>query len=174
MEKKREVPQKNYFLLGLLLICTVGLVCFLANWYQVDQQTKYSGVITSIVNEVKEDELSSYLVDNTNVIIYFASSKDTKLLKFEEEFKNYINKEELKDQIIYVDTSAITDDAFYKNIETKYFDSSLKNKKITLSHIPNLVILRDGKVKSIMITYDNEINLDMVKEYFQKNGVIEK
>lgn len=174
MEKKREVPKKNYYLLALLLICTVALVCFLANWYLVDQQTKYTGVITSVLSEVKEDELSSYLVDNTNVIIYFASSKDAGLKGFEEEFKNYINKEELKDQIIYVDTSTITDSSFYKKIEEKYFDASLKKKKITLSYIPNLTIFRDGKVKSIMVTYDDEINLDMVKEYFQKNGVIEK
>lgn len=175
MAKKREIPRKNYYILGVLLIATIALVCYVGNWYRTDQEYKQrNSIITSIISEVKEEELSSYLVDNANIVIYFASSQDLEIKGFEKEFKKYIVEEELKDQIIYVNTRDIKENKFYQNIIDQYFDSSLKNKNINLNYIPNLVIMKDGKIKDVMITYDVDISMTEVEAFFIKNGVVIK
>ncbi len=175
MVKKREVPQKNYYILFGLLLGTMLIVLYLGRWYEVGRYyNSNNSIIKSVIAEVKPEEIKSYLNDNSNVVLYFSSTDDTKIRKFERQFKNYILKEELGDQIIYIDTANIENADFYNQIVNNYFSQNLKNKGIDLRYIPNLVIVKDGKIKDVMITYNTDININMVETFLLKNGVLEK
>lgn len=98
-EEKRVIPKKNYYILAVLLIGTLLLLYFCVNWYQAYEESKMKEpVIASSISEVKEEELSNYLMDNPNIVIYFTSSKDTTIKEFEEELsiiflkKNFVIK----------------------------------------------------------------------------------
>lgn len=173
--EKRIIPRKNYYLLVLLVVVTLSLLYFSVNWYYVYEENRIGeSVIASIVPEVKEEELSNYLMDNPNIVIYFASAKDKETKSFEKKLKKYISEEELKDQIVYVNTDEIVDKSFYQNFISNYFNSELKNKKISLEYLPNMVTLRDGKVQDVLVTYDSNVTVDDVKRFLEKNEVVEK
>lgn len=173
-EEKRVIPKKNYYILALLLIGTLLLLYFCVNWYQAYEESKMKEpVIASSISEVKEEELSNYLMDNPNIVIYFTSSKDTTIKEFEEEFVDYISEEELRDQIVYVDTSKIEDEKFYDEFTDKYFHSELKNKDVKLDYLPNIIIVREGKVKDILHTYDSKMTMEDVTRFLKENEVVE-
>lgn len=173
MAKTREIPRKNYYLLLLLSALTLFIVCYLANWYQARQDAMLNrSVISEVISEVKEEELSNYLLDNPNVVVYF-STADEQTKSFEKQLKKLILKYEMTNEIVFVNTSVVTEDNFYENIVNRYFDQSLKNKKIGLNYLPNMMFVKDGKVKDVLVTYETEILISEVEHFFHKNGVIE-
>lgn len=173
-EEKRVIPKKNYYLLALLLVGTLLLLYFCVNWYKAYEASKMKEpVIASVISEVKEDELSNYLMDNPNIVIYFTSSKDIKMKEFEEEFAEYISEKEIRNQIVYVDTSKIENRKFYDEFTDQYFHSELKNKGVKLDYLPNIVVVKDGKIKDVLITYDSVITLEDAVRFLEKNEVVE-
>lgn len=173
MKDKRVVPIKNYYILAIIAIVTIGLVFYLASWYQDSQANKPGvSVLSGTVSEVKADELSNYLLDNPNIVIYFASSKDEKSKDFEKEFKKYLLKEEINNEFIYLDISGINDNSFYKDFVDKYYDADLKNKNISLDYFPNMVLVKDGKAKDVLVKYDSTIELGEVEEFLKRHEVI--
>lgn len=173
--KKRIIPKKNYFLLSLLCVVTILILYGLVNWYQTREKYRLGlSVISSIISEVKEDELSNYLLDNPNTVIYFSSSKDEKIKTFEKELKNYISEKDLRNQMVYVNTSDIEKTSFYSSFVSNYFSDDLKRKGVDLRYIPNMVVLKDGKVYDVLITYKNAVSLEEVERFLEKNEVVEK
>lgn len=173
--KKRIIPKKNYFLLGLLCVVTILILYGLVNWYQTREKYRLGlSVISSIISEVKEDELSNYLLDNPNTVIYFSSSKDEEIKTFEKELKNYISEKNLRNQMVYVNTSDIEKTSFYSSFVNNYFSDDLKRKGVDLRYIPNMVVLKDGKVYAVLITYKNAVSLEEVERFLEKNEVVEK
>lgn len=171
---KRPIPKKNYYLLALLVVVTLLLLYFCVNWYQKYQDSKLSQPeIATVISEVKKEELSNYLMDNPNIVIYFTISEDEKVRTFEKDLKKYILDHDLQEQIVYVNTSAIKEDSFYSNFVDDYFASDLKKKNLELEHIPNMVFVKDGKVRDILIKYESEIHLDDVKRFLTQNEVVE-
>lgn len=175
MEDKRVVPVKNYYILAIITIITIGLVFYLANWYRISQDNKPGEtVLSGTVSEVKASELSNYLLDNPNKVVYFASSKDETNDDFEKELKKYLLKEEISDEFIYLDTSEVEDASFYNDFVDKYYDKELKNKNIALDYFPNMILVKEGKVKDVLIKYDTDIEIDDVKDFLNKHEVIIK
>lgn len=173
-EKEREIPKKNYYLLMLVAVLTVLILCYMVNWYQARQAyvIKNSSV-TEIVSEVKKDELPNYLLDNPNVVVYFTSFQDENIKNFEKEFKQYILKYELANEIVVVDTDMIESEDFYTSFANQYFTNELKNKNMNLNYMPNMIFVKDGKVSDILVTYDTDITMKEVKYFLEKNEVVE-
>jgi len=71
MNKKRNIPLKNYILLALILIITIILVVYFYMWYGANEKNKLA---IPIMNEhmqiIKYNELNNYLIENKNPIIY--------------------------------------------------------------------------------------------------------
>lgn len=173
MAKTREIPRKNYYLLLLLSALTLFVVCYLANWYQERQDAMLNhSVISEVLSEVKEEELSNYLLDNPNVVVYF-SATDEQIKSFEKELKKLILKYDLTNEVVFVNTALVAENRFYEEIVNRYFDQSLKNKNINLNYLPNMIFVKEGKVKDVLITYDTEISISEVEHFFHKNGVVE-
>lgn len=172
--EKRQIPKKNYYLLALLVVVTLSLLYFCVNWYQKYQNSKLSQPeIATVISEVKKEELSNYLMDNPNIVIYFTISEDEKVRAFEKDLKKYILDYDLQEQIVYVNTSTIDGDSFYSDFVDNYFANDLKRKNLTLAYVPNMVVVKDGKVQDILVKYESDINLDDVKRFLNQNEVVE-
>ena len=164
MIKERIVPIKNYFILGFIILLSIIIVIYYFVWYGLYKIEKMS---TPILSEdlvgVKYNELNNYLVENGNAIFYVSVSNDSEIRDFEVKFKKFINKYSLNNSILYLDiTSELLDSNTYREIKYKYG-----------SNVPYIVTFNNGNIKSIFnIKYSN-YDIDLLKEYFIYEGVID-
>ncbi|MDD2377534.1 MAG: hypothetical protein PHD10_02285 [Bacilli bacterium] len=171
---KREIPKKNYFILLFIMLLTVALVFYLISWYNTTKEYyKNNSVMMGFLAEIKPEEIENYLIDNPDIAIYIASSKDNDVKSFEKSFKKLITEEEIKDNIIYLDDFQITDDKFYNDLKSKYFSESLKSKNINLITKSNIVIIEDKKIIDVLYKKESSIpKVRDVKNLFIKHGII--
>ena len=171
---KREIPNKNYIKLGAVIIATIALTFYWASWYNTTKEYRMNNsVIPTVIGEVTMEELDNYLLENPDIIIYIASSKDNTIKDFEDDLKKILVKEDLKNEFIYIDTSKIENQEFYQSFAQKYYSKSLKSKKDSLDIIPNIVLIEDGTVKDVMYLYKKDIIKEDVKKFIKKYGVNE-
>ena len=172
--KKREIPKNNYIKLGVVIIATIALTFYWASWYNTTKEYRMNNsVIPTVIGEVTMEELDNYLLENPDIMIYFASSKDDTIKDFEDDFKKILVKENLKNDFVYIDTSKIETQEFYQSFAKKYYSKSLKSKKETLDIIPNIILIEDGKVIDIMHLSKKEITKEDIKNFIKKHGVNE-
>lgn len=165
-----KIPRRNYIIYGLIVVFTIVLTLLLRNWYNINQDLKKKSTIMSeFLASVNEEEFSNYIVENNNVIIYLASSKDDTLETFENEFKTLLIKYNIKEQVIFIDLNQI-DTNFFNNLKTNYFIESLNN--IELEKFPNILIMENGKINAVLYSKSTNINIDDVNDFFYNRGVI--
>lgn len=171
--KKREIPQKNYYILGAVIITAIALTFYWATWYNTAKEYRMNNsVMPTVIGELTIEELDNYLLENPEIMIYMASSKDDDIKDFEDDFKELLIKENLKNDFIYVDTSKIENQEFYQSFATKYYSENLKKKKESIDIIPNIVFMEDGKVTDIMYFYEKEITKKDLEIFLKKHGVM--
>lgn len=164
----REIPKKNYWLLGLLSIITIVTVLYFSNWYKASKEYNIeSSVMTNFLGEIKEVEIDNYILENPDIVIYISSDREEQTKKFEKKLKNYIIKEEIKGQFIYLDCANLTPE-FISTFQKKYFNGALKKIPVTY---PNLLFLNDGKVIDVLYKLQGKPDMKDVKEFLEKNGV---
>lgn len=148
---KREIPFKNYIILGLIVVATILLVFGISNWYQQSKIEKHD-VLKNLLSEIKEEELESFILENPNAIIYLMkdyTKDDTKI-------KNYIVDNELKNKIVIVDCSE-------KDIDLSKYN---KNKKVV---VPNFIIFEHGKISKVMYLQETKITYKNFEAFMKVN-----
>lgn len=165
MEKK--IPARNYLILLILSIITIVLVFYLATWYKTSQEYyKNNSILSNYLSEIHTEEISSYLLDTPEVVIYAASSKDETIKPFEKEFKKLLEEHEIKNNVLYLNTSKEENAKFVEEIK------KWSNKKITELPLPNLIYFKDGKIKAVMYKGEKVITKRDANNFLIKNGMI--
>ncbi len=168
--KNVSIPRRNYIIFFIMVIFTITLTLILRNWYNLNKNLNQKNTIMSkFLVSVNEEEFSNYIMENNNVLIYLASSKNDSLEDFELEFKNMLIKYNLQEQIIFIDLSQV-DNAFFSKLTENYFSNNLKN--IELSNFDNILIMENGKINAILYTKPTKMNIDDVDKFFYDRGVI--
>ena len=91
--KERNIPLKNYLILLLLMIVTIFIVFYLSSWYNTSKEYyQNNSILSEYLPELKTEEIDSFLIDNPEVVIYYASAKDENIKAFERDFKKLIEK----------------------------------------------------------------------------------
>lgn len=169
---KREIPKKNYIIVGFIAIAVVILVLYMAKLYNNVNINKGNSIMSNYLFNVTTNELDSYLLENPNIIIYWANSEDISNSSFEKDLKKYIVKYDLQKNFVFVNTNNISEEEI-NNITKKYLNDELKNKNINLKITPNILIVEEGKIVDVLYTYQQEIEMNYVKEKFKSYGVID-
>lgn len=149
----RKIPKKNYFILFLLAVIVV-VVCFvLMNLYNSNRVVTYNSPVKSVINEIKYDDLESYLQENLNIVLYINDSNDSDE-KQELDIKKIIMDNNVQQYVVYIEKN---DDL------TKEY--SLDDNS------PIFVAYQDGKISEVL-------SLDLyteeeVESFLVRNGVIE-
>ena len=141
-EEKRVIPNKNYIIVAVIFIITIGLMFFLRNWYISYQDYENTiPVLTGVISEVKYTEIDNYLNDNPSVVIYMGDVKDSDCREFELDLKQLIENKQIKDKVIYYNITDVKN----KNLLLKEFNDkyTLNNK---ISSYPVVMIFEDGKI----------------------------
>ena len=164
---KRKIPLKNYIILLAIALGTIFLVFYLRSWYNTSKEYyQNNSIMSDYLSQLKSDEINSYIIDNPDVVIYYASAKDTTIKSFEKEFRKLMEEYEINHNIIYIDSSKEEN----SNILTRL--NGISNEKIETLHVPNLIYIKEGKVNKILYPNETKINKRDVQNFLIKCEII--
>lgn len=163
---EREIPLKNYIILGLVVLLTLGLVYYFYLWYITYEESKLNETIMDRYLEViNYNELNDYIVENRNAMIYTSVLEDNDIRKFEIKFKNIVVKNALKDKILYMDMT----DIFKDKIKYTELRNSYQINNYNITNVPCILVFKDAKLVDIYSIKDNDYNTDNVLNYIIDN-----
>lgn len=165
---KREIPKKNYVIVVIMAIVVIALVFYLAKLYTNATLNKNSSVISNYLSNVTLEEMDNYLLENPDIIVYWADREDLTNEKFEKQLKKYIVKNNLQKYFVFVDIKDI-DVKEIESISNKYLSKKIKN--VNLETKPSLLIIEDSKIVEVVYTYEQDMKY--LREKFQSYGVSE-
>lgn len=169
---KRDIPRKNYLIVALMAIIVVILVLYLAKLYMNSNSDQKHSLMSNYLSNVTVQELDNYLLENPNIIIYWADNEDLSNSRFEKGLKKYLIEHDLQRYFVFVNTHGLTIEEI-KKIADKYLDAELKNKNIDLETMPNFLFVEDGKIVDILYKYKQDMVINDIKEYLENSGAIE-
>lgn len=165
-EKDSKKPLKNYVILIIIFVVSCAFTLYLCEWYNVyDDYKKQTPVIRGTLSEIGYNDLDHYVVDISNVIIYTCTASDDKCRSFEKNFKKYIKKNNLNDDIVYLNVSDVDQEQFINEFNEKY------NYKIKLTNnYPAFISFKDGKVESILQNNKKKnLTMSKVEDFLEMN-----
>lgn len=149
----KKIPFKNYICAFLITIMTLFVVFNLIEIYNNNNKIDF-------MTEVKEEELQQYIVENNNIFIYFSKGNNKKI---EDELEKYLENNEIKNDIIFVNLDKVS-----KDFELK-FNSSYKEVTSSVYYNlknPTIVSIKSGKI----VNYLNKLNnIDDIKQFIERN-----
>ena len=163
---ERKIPLKNYIILGLIILLTLGLVYYFYLWYITYEESKLNETIMDRYLEViNYNELNDYIVENRNAMIYTSILEDNNIRKFEIKFKNIVVKNALKDKILYMDMT----DIFKDKIKYTELRNSYQINNYNITNVPCILVFKDAKLVDIYSIKDDDYNTDNVLKYITEN-----
>ena len=168
VEEEKKIPIKNYIILAIIFICGIGITLYLCDWYRVyDDYQRQTPVIRGTLSEITTEELEHYVLENPTAVFYMCTSEDIVCRSYEKDFKKYIEKEDLFNDIVYINLSNIDIQSFVDNFNNRY------NYKIKLtSNYPALVIFDEGKVSGIIQGDEEEkLTVSKTKQFIEMNNI---
>jgi hypothetical protein len=161
INKKKDIPKKNYFILGIILIISCILVYYINTWYSLYQYEKRgSSPITTYMEIINYNEVENYIAENSDAIIYVSKSNNLKIRKFEEDNEKLFKKLELNYNILYMDAKDVNKDLKIKyNVNEYPTILFFKNKRLVNKYVLELDNINYSDMKSI-IDYSNGENND--------------
>lgn len=170
MKKKnteKKISKKklhNYLILGVIFLLGIGVVLYLCRWYEVyDEYQKEIPVIRGHLQEIVNEDLEHVILDNPTSIIYVCTSDRDNCRSFEKNFVKFLDQREIKNEIIYLNTTGIDQNSFINSFNEKY----AKKKKLTANY-PAFIYFEDGKVSNILqATNDKELTISRVEHFLE-------
>ena len=159
--KDKKIPFKNYIFLALILIVSIITLIYFYMWYSKIEESK---ITTPIMNDyfsvINYNELSDYLVENKNVVVYVSELND-ETRKFENKFRKIVNKYSLNNSMLYLN---LTD-------ENKKIVNNFKSS-FNIESLPCIIFFDNEIVYDIYEISKNKYDLDLLVSYLKIKGVI--
>lgn len=143
MSKKGSL--KNYIILLFIMLLTILIVLYSLNLYkQYNDEKLKTSVISSVLSEIKYDDLTSIVKERDYLIVYMCSTSELKCRSFESKFKDYLVKNNLTTDTVYLSLGYNGDrkEIIY-NIYNDYKSDTLIKK---ISNYPTILIFKEGKI----------------------------
>ena len=155
MKKDREIPVKNYIILGIITLITIILTIYINAWFKTYKENKVSiSPFSGVIEEVNIDEINLILSEMNERVLYVSYTNDKKIYDMEKRLVKYIKNHNLVDKFIYVN---VTD-----NIKDEEYIEILKNtfveKKDEIVKAPLLLYVKNGKVDKVINSESGVIN----------------
>ena len=169
-EAFREIPVKNYIILGVVLFITMLILYYFYCWVDVYKESKINiPIMDKYMSVINYNELDNYIVENPDTIIYVSVLEDEKIRGFEKEFKNKYKNKEIENELLYMNiTDDIKDMDNRDEMVSKYSINSLD-----MTDVPSLLVFNNGELSSIYSVRDNDYDIDRFVLYIN-NIVLER
>lgn len=146
----RKVPQKNYFIVILIIIFTILLTLFAVQIY--NNSSKEESEFYKYSNKISGAEFNEYASERTDLIVYIADKYDLSNIIFEKQLLKKIDEFNLKDKLIYIDKRELVDDFL-----------STYGVTVNKNDLPIIIVMIDGQI----------IKFAKVNNYTDANTIIE-
>ena len=167
--QKKSIPLKNYIIVVVIVVLFVLGSLYACSWYKtIKEYNLNKSVITDTVNKIELETLESYIVDNSNFIMYLSDSSDESIKSFEKKFKRYIKNNSLNSEILYLDIKYYDNELIVETL-LNYKSENLKNLKNI--PFPNLLIFENGKIEDILYLRKSSINRKDVVDFIEKGNL---
>ena len=167
----KEIPRKNYIILGVILLLTVLLAFYVRDWYITSMEYYSSNsVIKNEVREINENEIGSYTIESQKFILYVSSGVNSDIKNFEKEFRKIIERIDNED-ILYLNLDNVDVTNFNDNLKDNFALNNRVASQITDSP-SSIYIFQDGKIVGVLSdanTYSNSNIEAFLKKWGFKN-----
>ena len=156
-EELRNIPVKNYVILGIVILVTVFILYYFYMWFDAYNESKINmPILDKYMDVINYNEIDDYIIENPDTIIYVSVLENESIREFEKEFKNSFRNKEVDNDILYLDlTNELKDKNVKSEIRDKYSFNSL-----SMVNVPCVVVIEDGMLKSIYGVEDNQYDVD--------------
>ena len=164
LDGKQKNYLKNYVILGVLFLVCIALTLYFCKSYEVYQEyEKEIPVIRDSLVEINPEDLEHYIADTSSTVIYMCTAMDQKCRSFEKDFKKYIHKNEITDEIVYLNLTNVDQKTFTQEFNDKYPNKIKYNGKL-----PAFVSFQDGKIVSILQeSQQKKITMSKVQNFLE-------
>lgn len=168
-EKTREVPFKNYMILALICLFTLGIIVFSSIMYTREEKKKLeTPVISGVLAEIKKEDINNYVVENESFFLYIGTASDYNSREVETDLIKYFGRRDIKNDTIYLNLTGDNDvKKFYEDFNSKY----VVNDYSKLKAYPAFIIFKDGKVLDLVQRGDNQkLNIGDIDRVLDEYG----
>lgn len=158
--KKKETLRKNYaILIGMILLVIVACAAFYNLYTYYNDSQIASSPLKEDTKEISYKEVTTKLSDleADTILVISYNDNDKKIYKNEKDIKKYLRKNDLLDNVMYLDMTE------YKDNEN--FIDELNNKlnlteKKKINSLPAIIYYKDGKVSYVKDSKKNILSVD--------------
>ena len=165
----KKIPLKNYVVLCIIIVFSVISVFYIRSWY-ITNKEYYSrnSVIKDTVREINMDEISNYTLESPKFMLYVSSGEDADVKEFENGFKKLINKLEISDDILYLNTDNVNYN-LYSSLGD--FASNDKVSSLIFDSKASLYVFSDGKIVGVLNNI-NSFSAKHIQSFIKKWGFL--
>ncbi len=166
--EEKEIPIKNYIILGIIFLLGIIIALYFCDWYKVyDNYQRQTPIIRGTLSEITTAEVEHYVLENPTATFYMCTADESICRNFEKDFKKYVEKESLTDKIIYVNLTDTDVNSFVTEFNNKY------NYKIKLTNnYPALVTFDDGHITGLVQgNKDKKLTVSKAKQFIEMNKI---
>ncbi len=147
--QKKEIPTKNYFVLGIIVLITVLFFVYLFSWLEQYNDSKINTpIITSTLREVEYNNLNTVLAERDMLIMYMCTTDESICRSFEKKFVSYIKENNLSEDIMYLNLGYDSDENnLLSKVYNEYKSPDLVKK---IYEYPTLLIFNDSKIVDVL------------------------
>ncbi len=166
LEQNQKNYVKNYVILILLFGSCIFLTLYLCKWYEVYKEYEREiPVIRGVLYEITPEDLEHYVIDNSSAVIYLCTANGEECRSFEKDFKKYVQKNGISEEVVYLNLTGVDQEAFLDDFNRQYPNKHKLNGKY-----PAFVVFQDGKVSSILQGGKNvKITISKVQNFLEVN-----
>ncbi len=166
--EKRKIAMKNYIIIFLIFVATIGLTLYFCSCYKVYSESKKEiPVIRGTLSEITSEDLDHYIMENQSTIIYVCTASDTTCRNFEKDFKKLIVKMNLQEKIVYLNLSNVDQEEYISQLNEKY-----QSKVALTTRYPALVIFENGKIVNVLQGNEKEkLTISKTKQFIEFNKI---
>lgn len=163
----RDIPPKNYLVLGIIVIVTLLACVYLFSWFRQYSDSKVNTpIITSTLREVEYNNLNTVLRERDVLIMYMCTTDESVCRSFEKKFAKYIKENNLTEDIIYLNLGYDKDENNLLNKVYNEYKSNTLVKKVY--EYPTLMIFNDSKIVDVLSSNGKDkLTIDDVDKFLE-------
>ena len=166
-EEVKEIPVKNYLVLGVIIILTLLASLYIFAWFRQYNDSKINTpIITSTLREVQYNNLNTVLKERDILVMYMCTTDEDVCRNFEKKFASYVSNNNLTEEIIYLNLGYNKDNNnLLQKVYNNYKSENLVKK---VYEYPTLVIFNQGKIVDVLSSNGkNTITIEQVNDFLE-------
>ncbi len=166
-EEVKEIPVKNYLVLGVIIIITLLASLYIFAWLRQYNDSKVNTpIITSTLREVQYNNLNTVVKERDILVMYMCTTDEDICRNFEKKFASYVSNNNLTEEIIYLNLGYNKDNNnLLQKVYNNYKSENLVKK---VYEYPTLVIFNQGKIVDVLSSNGkNTITIEQVNDFLE-------